>query len=74
MIIEINRYYIGNDTERKILINSDYIMRVESCADPLRANTRIIYDSCTVEGPDIIYTNDHYIAIKYKLTKQRNAK
>ena len=74
MIIEINRYYIGTSAEHKILINSDYIMRVESCYDPSKGDTRIIYDSCTVEGPDIIYTNDRYVAIKNKLTKQRNAK
>lgn len=73
MMIEITRFYVGSQMEAKMMLNTDYIMKVEPCPDPNKAKTLIVFDSGLMsEGPSLIYTNESYATIKGKLTFQRN--
>lgn len=75
MIVEIKRVYLKSGLELPILINTNYIMKVETTnPSDEKPRTRIVYDSGTTsEGPDMYYTDETYANIKAKVTRQRRS-
>lgn len=72
MIVEIKRLFVKSGLEAPVMLNTDYIMKIMPNEEPDKPRTRIIFDSgASSEGPDIIYTDETYAAIKAKVTNQR---
>lgn len=76
MLIEIERVYKSSGLVKMILLNTDYIIKIEDTEDEkdweTKPRTRVVIDSCTRDGPDIIYTNYTTSYIKGLITKTKN--
>lgn len=71
-MIEIKRIYLRTGEERKILLNTSYIMKVAETEEGDKPQTRIVFDSGkTSEGPDVMYTSESYAAVKAKITRSK---
>lgn len=74
-IIEIKRLYLKSGIEAPILLNTDYIVKIQTTEEhEQKPRTRIVLDACGIEGPDLIYTDDTYAAIKRKIAHIQNNK
>lgn len=76
MLIEINRIYVSSGMQVKMLINTDFIKKVDTVIEEDMhsdiAATRIIL--LGFDKDDVIYSIDSYATLKAKLTKARNRK
>ena len=70
-LVPIKRLYLNSGNEHEILLNTDYIMKIIPTQEPDKPKTRIVFDSGTSEGPDLIYTDESYSIIKARVTRQR---
>ena len=76
MIIAVNRYYLSSGQIIEILINTDYILKVEPNDEKSPViKTKVVYDSRYAnEGPDIMYLVDTISGLKTKIGITRNRK
>ena len=74
MIIPIKRLYLNSSLEKEILINTRYIVKVETCGEEERgkAKTRIVIEDGFGGGNSIMYTNYTVSYIKGLITKANN--
>lgn len=72
MLISVTRFYITSGMSAEVLLNTDYIIKVDSHVDG-HINTRVIVDNRkSQEGPDVVYLKDTLNAIKTKVGLIRN--
>lgn len=72
MLISVTRFYITSGMSAEVLLNTDYIIKVDSHVDG-QINTRVIVDNRkSQEGPDVVYLKDTLNAIKTKVGLIRN--
>jgi hypothetical protein len=73
MLISIKRTYVGTMEIRDVMINTRYVVKIES-TDPEvdYPKTRIVLDGLTRDDPiSFIYTEESLASIKSKLSKAR---
>lgn len=72
MLLSIKRVYIDSGEEVEVLLNSNYIIKIEPCNDSTKPKTRIVMYG--FGEPSFAYTNETITTIRTKLTKARNKK
>lgn len=74
MMIVVTRRYINSGLKAEILINTDYVVKIEPFDDDhTDIKTKVIYDSLKAnDGPDLMYLVDSIQGIKQKLGLIRN--
>ena len=71
MLIPIKRHVLISGETWEILINTNYIIKIEPTGEEIQ--TRIIIDSRTPdEGVIVMYTKESISSIRAKITKMRN--
>jgi hypothetical protein len=74
MLIPIKRSYLNLNTTIEVILNTNYIIKIEPAHQDDKPKTRIVLDGKSLEGADVIYTDQSVSYIKGLVTKARNKK
>lgn len=75
MIIPIKRYYVHQQLEVEMLLNTRYMIRIEPTnTEENKPKTRIVMEGFGTDDASIVYTNETVATIKSKLTRARKVR